>query len=422
MKVAIFNVKYSANLGDGVIAECLEHALGKGTGWEIVGIDLAGRTRWAPPRRARWRARLLKLLKALPSPARDAIVSMVLGRHVRQVLAPAWRSALVDADFAVIGGGQLFQDGDLNFPLKLAGASGACEAQGVPFAVFAVGAGPQHSRQGAAMFKALLDCPLLQHVAVRDERSRERFGGLGVEAEIALDPGLLAASLWPAARRRSTPRHVGLGITHGSVLAYHASQGAVESGEGDGTVRRYGALVRQLLDDGHRVTCFTNGAGEDEEAMGELARLLGAEDVHGGRLRFQPRAETPRALARFIAQCDLVISHRLHASILAYAYAIPSIGLAWDDKVPAFYNLIEAPDRVLSLGEVPPAEVAALAGAALAEGVDEARHGVVLEMAEHGVGRLRSVIGETVAAARWKCDRAAVGMLDVGRQTTPAVS
>ena len=43
MKILVFNVKYSENLGDGLLADCIEETL-RAEGGEVETLDLAGRT------------------------------------------------------------------------------------------------------------------------------------------------------------------------------------------------------------------------------------------------------------------------------------------------------------------------------------------------------------------------------------------
>ncbi|WP_457580747.1 hypothetical protein [Ensifer canadensis] len=105
MKVIIFNVKYSENLGDGILAQCLETALARGTkGLEVKTIDLAGRTAFGTGGGGR-RRQLLKVLQALPSFARRLIVRRVLGPKLRR-LQVEWQKEIDTADAVVIGGGE----------------------------------------------------------------------------------------------------------------------------------------------------------------------------------------------------------------------------------------------------------------------------------------------------------------------------
>ena len=48
--IVLFNLKYSPNLGDGVIALCLENELRRHfVSWDVRSIDLAGRSEWTTP-------------------------------------------------------------------------------------------------------------------------------------------------------------------------------------------------------------------------------------------------------------------------------------------------------------------------------------------------------------------------------------
>ena len=122
MKVVIFNVKFSANMGDGVIAECLEAELRQRSGWDVCSIDLAGRKAWTVPADRQFRTLALSIVHHTPERLRAVAMEALLGFHVGRKLVPRWRAFLVDVDAAVIGGGQLFQDGDLNFPIKIGAA------------------------------------------------------------------------------------------------------------------------------------------------------------------------------------------------------------------------------------------------------------------------------------------------------------
>ena len=84
----IFNVKCSPNLGDGLIAECLEREL-EAAAPELAPIsaDLAGRPDYSPDY-GRNRRRILLQLEKLPAPLRQAAVSMLLGVLIRWRYAP----------------------------------------------------------------------------------------------------------------------------------------------------------------------------------------------------------------------------------------------------------------------------------------------------------------------------------------------
>ena len=203
MRVVTFNVKYSPNLGDGVIAECLEAELARRlTCININAFDLAGRTDRNHRAKTGGRVLALKALQAMPSTLRDVLVEVVLRLRLKRKCRPTWRNALRDADLAIVGGGQLIQDGDLNFPVKLSIVASECRRNNVPIALFGVGVAESHSRRGAVLMSSLLQADQLVFAGVRDTESARRLRRRGVKGVVVTpDPGLLASQVWPLSDR-----------------------------------------------------------------------------------------------------------------------------------------------------------------------------------------------------------------------------
>ncbi|NJO53420.1 MAG: polysaccharide pyruvyl transferase family protein [Bacteroidales bacterium] len=396
--IILFNIKYSPNLGDGVIAECLEHELGREfPNATITSVDLAGRASWAPPRNARVRLAQLALLQRLPRPLNDLVVTARLCWLLVTDLRSRWRRALAKADVVVFGGGQLIQDGDLNFPLKLAAVARECRRRGAPFAIFAVGAGPSRSRFGRCLFRYVLQAPKLLHVAARDRQSEDELRRLGSSHVVSCrDPGLLASHLWPAQPRfRRSRLRIGLGVTHGTLLLHHAD-GDDHSTPAESTAL-FSILTVSLLDAGFEVTCYSNGAGEDvlalEELRGRLSRMGALAQVS-----VAPRCETPSQLARLISGFDAVVSHRLHACILAYSYKIPHLGFVWDAKIRHFFDSVRRSRFVIPFNAATVPSVGSLLASALDEGIDEAIHAQTLLDTQDSIRRLASSLAGVMEA------------------------
>lgn len=346
-RVVTFNVAYSENVGDGVIAECMTHALTE-AGAEVRAIDLAGRTGYGV-RRSRLRALLLQALARTPGPVRRRVVHLALGRLLRD-LEPEWDAALLDADLAIIGGGNLLQDDDGNFPLKVAAAARACARMGVPVHVHAVGVVPGWSPDARAQFGALEACDL-RGVSVRDEGSaaawRAQMGPTAIAPLIVLDPGLMAACLAdaPAPTRGEVPT-VGLGVIHPAVSARHGAPGAAPA-----STRDFVRLARTMLDRGWTVRLFTNGAREDHAYAERVLRARALRRARAeGRLALAPRPRTARELVATL-HVDGIVAHRLHALIAATGLGVPHVGLAWDGKVRGFYAAIGRTGDVFGAGE-----------------------------------------------------------------------
>lgn len=403
-RVAVFNVKYSPNLGDGVIAECLEHELrSRLAGVDVVSLDLAGRHAYEEPVNARKRAAQFAFLDRLPRWCSDMVVAGVLGHGLKTRLRPAWRDGLKDADLAIFGGGQLIQDCDLNFPLKLAAAADECRHQGIPITVYAVGVAPSRSARGRRLLSRLLGMPPRPvFLAARDPESALNLAtfGWGTADSICRDPGLLASRLWPAPPHPPRTRPlVGLCITHPGVVQHHADEPRARDAAPH-LLDLYAIAVQDLVAGGYDVLCFSDGAGEDELAItAARGRLLAADPADGGRVRIAPRARTPGDLARLIAGLDAVVAHRLHAAILAYSYGIPAVGLRWDSKLPAFFASVGRLAHTVLLDEAAARRMAALVAEARADPIDRAAREGVLGEASDGVGRLLAAVAAAPEAA-----------------------
>jgi hypothetical protein len=83
---------------------------------------------------------------------------------------------------------------------------------------------------------------------------------------------------------------------------------------------------------------------------------------------------TPEDMIAQLKACNGVIAYRLHPSITAYAYKIPSIGLSWNFKVPYFYESVGYGQRALEPDRWNAAEAVDALERAMKEGVtkDEA--------------------------------------------------
>ncbi|GEO86870.1 MULTISPECIES: polysaccharide pyruvyl transferase family protein [Alphaproteobacteria] len=250
MKVAVFNVKFSENLGDGILAQCLEKALCSQSRVEVETIDLAGRTDFGATSAHRRIA--VRVLHVLPFFARRLAVTHALRSRLR-VLGDEWDDRIADANAVVIGGGNLFQDDDLNFPLKIGTLLDCVRRSGKPLAIHAVGVGGTWSRRAHELFHRVENTNLV-YLSVRDAASRDNwrrhFPGGQIPAVVP-DPGLFARDLVTTGAVASTndgERVTGICVTDPLILVRHS--GRRTRGICFGTVGEYVDLVRLLVSRG----------------------------------------------------------------------------------------------------------------------------------------------------------------------------
>jgi polysaccharide pyruvyl transferase WcaK-like protein len=401
IRVGLFNVKYSPNLGDGVLCECLEAEMRRcAPNGAFQSFDLAGRTAYAEG--ARFRASTLALLHRSPIAIRHAVAETVLGYSLRRNMRPNWRRALGKFDAVVVGGGNLFGDTDLNFPLKIAAAMAEVRAAGLPAAVFGVGVSNNWSSRGEALFRRALSGDSLVYASVRDPRSAEiwnrRLRPAGIaSAGIVHDPGVLVADHVPKRRTGDGRRPlVGLGLTHPMALRYHADEPSASDLR---LTAWYRQLLSSCLDRGWRVTIFTNGSPEDDAYLKQAAPAF-AERDRDGSITIAPRFRLPAELASFISGLDLLMAHRLHANIAAYSYGVPQVGFSWDAKLKSFLAAVGRSDCICTAGVDTIATAISIATRELHQGVDPIRRLEVLGQARLDVAQLVEALRRAVAAAR----------------------
>ncbi len=392
MKIVVFNVKYSENLGDGLLAECVESALASGRDEiEVETIDLAGRQAFATGHGGRRRF-ALELLHRLPPGARRRLVRVVLERRLR-ALRGQWDEKVAVADAVVIGGGNLFQDDDLNFPLKIGAVLDCVVRYDRPLAIYAVGVGGHWSEPAYHLFARLKQARLV-HLSVRDgfaqDNWREHFPD-GPDAKIVRDPGLLiqASPGQEGVRAPSKgPLTIGLCVTDPIVLHRH---GAVQTdGIPFADVEAYRDLIELLLDDGQQVVLFCNGAKEDQAFAERIGASVARQRIAtSGTLDVCRRPRLPIDLIQIIQSLDVVLAHRLHACIAAYALGIPHVGLAWDKKVEGFFNSVGRETYFIKGVSPPPKHVALLLKAAQQEGIEARRHRDTISEARAGISNMR---------------------------------
>ena len=103
-------------------------------------------------------------------------------------------------------------------------------------------------------------------------------------------------------------------------------------------------LALRLEKSGYDYEFLTSGSHNDEAYLDKLVLEYGLDKKH-----CVSSLVTPEELAERISSYDGIISCRLHPSIIAYSYKIPTVGLVWNDKVTSFYQNIGYPERVLSV-------------------------------------------------------------------------
>ncbi|MEZ5687513.1 MAG: polysaccharide pyruvyl transferase family protein [Caenibius sp.] len=381
--IVIFGLPYSPNVGDGAIADCLRaELLAAAPGSSVQCIDISGRKTFGEYP-VKHRSLALAILKILPRPVAQRLVMFRLNRMLDR-FEPGWREAAARADLAIIGGGQIFSDADLNFCIKIERVARILGSIGCPVIVHAAGVARNWSPRGRTLFRRLLTCDL-RAVGLRDENSisnwRDQMGEGGPQPILTRDPALLADQVYGVGEVSESSR-VGLCVTDPAILSYHAEgrNSAIDQST------TFAEIALCLLARGNLVTLFCNGALEDRAALSAVQAQPGiAAAIATGQIDIAPPPNTPAELAAIIGKLRAVVAHRMHACILGYAFRRPIVGLGWDKKLDSFFRSVGLGDCFLPASSFTPEKATQLVETALQTGIDPDRHAAIISETQSAI-------------------------------------
>lgn len=386
--IRVFNVKYSPNLGDGLLSECLEQTLSRHLGGaDVQSLDLSGRTAWSFDNKLSLRPLLLGGLQHIPGPARIALLKKAHEVLTIPKVREHYRAGSQGATAFVIGGGNIVTDLDLNFPAKVSTALEVAAERAVPVFFYGVGVGSHFSATGQGMLRAGLDNVQVGGVFVRDEKSRsnwDRFfaGGNVPKAQVVRDPGLLVANVYKVEPVTRSQKQVLLGVISPVAINYHSP---VRISAAD-LLTWFTRTALKLRDDGYEVVFFNNGSPEDRAFMTRLKAL-----PELGGLGFV-NCESVQGLCETIGKADIVVAHRMHALIASYAYGVPFVALNWDEKLVSFLDSVGLGHWLFRPEAQAPEDGVALIRQVLETGINKAEHARVLAEADDGIGWLAAAL------------------------------
>lgn len=391
MKIALLNVKYSPNLGDGVIAECIEHQLKDLIpNSQVYSLDISGMDAYgASGSIVSSKLHLMEYVRKLPQCLLKPVFRVLMPMAVKKKYAHKWSNLLNDCDCMVIGGGQLLMDVDQYFPMRIEIAVNQANPKAL-LSVYAVGVSNKMTKVGLKMFSRVFAHNKLVFASARDANASENFSTYFpnlICPIVTRDPGLLASIVYGLKPFSNHSVTIAFGVSDPASLTPHADsqQGVVCS-----SFDFYLEALKELTKN-HTVHMFTNG--EDYSYLDQLAeRIKLLPSSVKSRVKVLPRALEPYELVRQIYDSKLVIAHRLHANIISYSLGIPHIGLGWDNKLISFFDSIDRTEFIINSNQDAVQKLIALTGKALKLGIDKKKHEQVMQETTDGLKLLANAI------------------------------
>lgn len=326
MRIAVFNLVHSTNCGDRLIALTLRKQLE--TRHAVSACDiLANRDAW-PSRAACIRRSLgARLVPVLPAFLQRRAVSA--WARVKFGLKRGYYDACVrNADFVIVGGGQLFRDNDGYMAGALAVLFRALERHGRRYAVIGCGATGPWGPYAARVFTRFFESPLNVRTVFRDEGAVCVLRGYGIRKDCLVAPDLAFAG-----GVRSLPDRggmFGLCVTAAESVCYYGKRGLYRSFR---VARR--KLLREIagtVRGKRQVLVFCNGNPEDDRFARQVCAFL-RRRFPAIRVELGGRPRSVANLERLLARCGFVCSYRMHVAIMSALLQIPCTLVPWDAKM-----------------------------------------------------------------------------------------
>lgn len=404
--IVLVGLKYDNNLGDQAIFACMKRMLSDCLGQlhadlEIREMDMTGRKGLG----------YNPVLDELPAPLLRGIVrrsARVLGLkrltaalvayECRQAAAIQCRQLCDENTKAILfAGGGIIKYRYQNFHDYIVAVVSYAQQHRIPVMISAAGVeGYDGGDRACRRLKAALNSPYVKCITTRDDirTLRELYcrGNDRVRTALVADPAC-SMSLYFPRQRPTGEKVIGLGVVREGLF----TDNDIDFGK-EKMLRFWSDLYREIEAAGYRCQLFCNGAVSDQRFAQELLEYMGIGDGDGSVLAERPT--TAEMLADRIAGYSGVVAGRLHASIIAYAYGVPSVGLVWNEKQVMFGQAIGCEERFFRVEAFEPARIVQGLLAAMAEGYDEAAREAYRRTTAEEIRRFL----QTVAEQQGSCD------------------
>ena len=370
--IVLAGLQYDNNLGDQAIYMCAykmlqsllsEHGM---RNIEIRGVDLTGRCAKNKNKINRPFRYLRKLYKKIGYKPGLASLPIKEARYVCSRLAKKY----IDSDTAAVifAGGGIVKYKYQQFHIYIDEFTRRADKLGVPVMMNAVGVeGYDADDPECMMLKRALNRDCVKYISTRDDIDilSDLYCENGQITELVADPVCSLSFMKPLKKKPHDGRIIGLGTVRSGLFIDNDIDFTRED-----MLKFWSLLVSEIKKRGMQCRIFCNGTIDDMIFEEDLAEYMGLSEAEKKELMYE-RPTSVGQLARLINGFDAVITGRLHASIIAYSYAVPSVGLVWNDKQRMFGRITGHPERFIEPEDFNAEAVIDAVEAAMRTGYDE---------------------------------------------------
>lgn len=252
---------------------------------------------------------------------------------------------LADADAVFFAGGGLFGTSYLGFFEHVDRITEIADRRGIPVVFSSMGLNNMDARDGSVdAIVQIVRRRSVRALSVRENLPlfQEIAADLPFEVQQVADPATWTKYVY-GMTDTAADGTMGINVVRGGLFAANGQKWGLTA------EMEYLAGLREMADRAGVVAQFyTNGSLDDNNTLRFFAREYGLPNEQ----IILP--QTTREVVEAIASRSSIASIRMHSSIIAYSFGIPTIALEWNDKVPYFYEAIGHRERVIPFGEWTP--------------------------------------------------------------------
>lgn len=330
--ILVCGVPNSNNLGDRIIAETMSYLLESEKSYNTVNFDINQGVVNKEISEAKIALNASNFKKKITPNLLRKVKSYYLQMSNKKTMLDL-EKYVGDADLIVVGGGHLFIDTYLSFPLALKKIKDEAKKQNKTLIISFVGARGPWSKLGKKYFKEILE--YASKITVRDKDSKSFLSSMFPSMEnkiVAMsDPALFVKDIINKNEVYSDNRKsIGLGVMDPYEIKRHTGQ----YWNREQCANWWKNLSSEFIEKGYKVNIFTNGAATDNAFVEfYLKNINDSENIY-----FHSYPTKTSDIYDAIKSNDIIIAQRLHACLPSISIGKPTFGIMWDNKIKSIFE------------------------------------------------------------------------------------
>ena len=256
------------------------------------------------------------------------------------------RSKLEGADLIIFCGGGLIKFHRQDFHYFIDDITEYAQQHHIPVILNAVGIeGYAAGNPECMILKEAVNRSCVTSITTRDDiemLNRDYMTNPAIRTALVCDPAFWIKETYHIGRDEAgSADRIGLNLIRPEIFGEYVTE---ISREVLGSL--YYDMIRKLLDQGRKVTLFSNGAEADDRFGRWLLERY--PDLKGSGIDMVCPKD-PESFIRCISGFERIIAARLHTSIIATVLGIPNVSLVWNRKQPLFGEQVGLPENYIPM-------------------------------------------------------------------------